>query len=156
MIFKSRKRIAASLLKRSPKRVWLDPKELDDIKEALTKADIRGLINDGVIRGVQKKGVSRVRARQRQQKKRKGQLSGAGKRKGKATARTPKKKRWMSSIRLQRGFLKELREKKMISIATYRNLYMKSKGGFFRSKRHIKIYINEHNLVKKDGRKKSP
>ncbi len=155
MIFKSRKRIAASLLKRSPKRVRLDPKEMDEIKEALTKADIRGLINDGVIKGVQKKGVSRARARMRHLKKRKGQVSGAGKRKGKSKARAPKKEKWMNRIRLQRGFLRELREKNMITTKTYRELYLKAKGGFFRSKRHLTIYINEHNLVNKDGKKKS-
>lgn len=147
MIFKNRKRIAASVLKCSPKRVKLDPSEMEDIKEALTKADIKGLINDGVITKAQKKGVSRARAKVKQMKKSRGQQSGHGKRKGKLTARTPKKRTWMNTVRLQRAFLKELKDKKMLSTSTYRELYMKSKGGFFRSKRHIKMYINEHNLV---------
>jgi len=155
MIYRKRKRIAARLLKRSPKRVKLDPKELAEIKEALTKADIRGLIKDGVIRGVQKKGVSRARTEIRQAKKRKRQHSGHGKRKGKQKARTPKKKTWMNTIRLQRAFLRELREKKLITTGTYRNLYLKSKGGFFRSKRHLTIFINEHKLVKKHEKKTS-
>jgi ribosomal protein L19E len=66
-------------------------------------------------------------------------------------ARTPKKQRWMSTIRLQRQFLKELKDRKLITTGTYRELYMKSKGGFFRSRRHLKIYMNERNMVQKNG-----
>lgn len=149
MIYKTRKRIAARILKCSPKRVWLDPKELPNIKEALTRSDLRGLIHDGIITKIKKKGVSRARARERHIKKRKGQRSGPGKRKGKATARTPKKLEWMNTIRLQRTFLRELRGKSLIDTTTYRELYRKCKGGFFRSKRHLTIYLNEHKLIHK-------
>ena len=149
MIYKIRKIIAARILKCSPKRVKLDPDEMAEIKEAITKDDLRGLIKDNVIRMIPKKGVSRVRAKEKQKKKSRGQGTGLGKRKGKATARTPKKEKWMNSIRLQRKFLKELKDKELLTTKTYRNLYMKAKGGFFRSKRHITIYINEHKLVEK-------
>jgi len=147
MIYKIRKRIAARVLKCSPKRVKLDTTELEEIKEALTKADIRGLIKDKVITKTPKKGVSRARAKVKQNKKSRGQQTGHGKRKGKSTARTPKKQRWMNSVRLQREFLKELKDKQLITTAIHRQLYLKSKGGFFRSKRHLKIYINEQNLI---------
>ena len=60
----------------------------------------------------------------------------------------------MSRVRLQRMFLKDLKDKKMINKNTFRDLYKKSKGGFFRSKRHIKIYLDEHDLIKKKGTKK--
>jgi len=148
MIYKTRKRIAADIMKVSPKRVKLDMSEAENIKEALTREDIRGLIHDNVITSVQKKGVSRSRAKVSQKKKSRGQQKGHGKRKGKLTARTPKKERWMNSVRLQRAFLKELKDKEMITTSVYRNLYLKSKGGFFRSKRHLKNYINEHNMIK--------
>jgi large subunit ribosomal protein L19e len=149
MIYKTRKLIAARILKCSPKRVRLDPKELGEIKEALTREDLRGLIHDGIIQKMQKKGVSRSRAKVRHLKKRKGQQKGPGKRKGKATARTPKKLQWMNKIRLLRQFLRELKEKQMLDRATYRDLYRRSKGGFFRSRRHLIMYINEHKLIKK-------
>jgi large subunit ribosomal protein L19e len=148
MIYKTRKRIAARILKCSPKRVWLDPEHMDDIKEALTRSDLRGLIHDGIIQKVQKIGVSRSRAKERHIKKRKGQRTGAGKRKGKATARTPMKKEWMNTIRLLRSTLKGLKERKQIDTATYRELYMKCKGGFFRSKRHLSMYMAERNMKK--------
>jgi len=148
MIFKIRKRIAAKILKCSPKRVKLDMKEKEDIKEALTREDLRGLIHDKIIRSVQKKGVSRARANIKAKKKSRGQQTGHGKRKGKSTARTPKKERWMQQIRLQRAFLKELKEKNLVESKVFREMYLKCKGGFFRSKRHLKNYMNEHNMIK--------
>ena len=148
MKLKHQKRLAAQLLKCSEKRIKFNKEHLDDVKEAITKTDIKGLINDKVIKKIQAKGVSRVRARKRHEQRRKGRQKGHGKRKGKATARMPKKKVWMNLIRKQREFLKELKEKKKITTQTYRMLYMKSKGGFFRSKNHIKLYIDEHKLGK--------
>ena len=136
-------------LKCSPKRVKLDPASSEDIKKAITKIDVKNLIKTGAIKKKAKKGVSRVRAKKLQAQKRKGRRKGHGSRKGKSTARTPKKQKWMLKIRVQRRFLKLLREKGHIIRSTYQNLYLKSKGGFFRSKRHIKLYIEEKGLAKK-------
>ncbi|MFH1399357.1 MAG: 50S ribosomal protein L19e [Candidatus Woesearchaeota archaeon] len=144
----SRKRIAGKVLKRSPKRVWLDPTRADEIKESITKVDIRGLIKDGVIRGKQVKGVSRARAKKRAIQRRKGRGKGPNSRKGKWTARLPAKVAWMNRIRLIRKFLAELKGKELITKAGYRKLYLKAKGGFFRSKRHVKLYIDEQGLGK--------
>ena len=141
------KRLAADILKCSKKRIVLDSERLEDIKEAITKADIKGLIIDKAVVKTQKKGVSRARAKKRQIQKSAGKRKGHGKRKGKATARLPKKKAWAAKIRTQRKFIRELREKKIITQGVSRTLYMKSKGGYFRSRRHIKIYINEHSLT---------
>lgn len=140
------KRIASSILKGSSKRVKFSPERLEAIKEAITRADIKSLISGGSIALNKKKGVSRARANIIQKKKSKGQKKGQGSRKGKATARLPRKETWMSKIRTQRGFIKELKNKGLIENRTYRDLYKKSKGGFFRSKRHIKLYLNEHKL----------
>ncbi|MFP4523760.1 MAG: 50S ribosomal protein L19e [Candidatus Woesearchaeota archaeon] len=144
------KRIAAALLKVSPKRVKLDPTRAPDLKEAITKTDLRGLVGDGAIKKVQKKGSSRSRTNKLLRQKSKGQRKGPGHRKGKQTTHTPKKDTWMAKIRAQRGFLQELREKGLIDRKTFSDLYKKAKGGFFRSKKHIKLYIDEHRLVKKE------
>ena len=64
-------------------------------------------------------------------------------------ARLPRKKRWINRIRVQREFLSHLKGKGAIDRKAYRDIYLKSKGGFFRSKRHIKVYIEEHGLGKK-------
>ena len=149
MQLKIQKRLAANCLKCSEKKIWFDQDRLEDIKEAITKADIRSLINDGSIKHKPIKSISKVRVRKQRIQKRKGRRKGAGSKKGKKTARLPKKKAWMQKIRIQKNFLKELRSKKMINTSTYQKLYMKVKGGFFRSKRHIKLYIEEQKLIKK-------
>ena|SRR3989344_5386619 len=143
------KRIAADILKCSPKRVWIDPVKTPEVKEAVTKQDIRTLINNGIIVKKQKTGQSKFRARKTAEQKKKGRRQGFGSRKGAKKARSPAKQNWMNTIRLQRTFLRLLRNKNILSVDNYRMLLLKSKGGFFRSKRHIKIYINEHDLVAK-------
>lgn len=143
------RRIAADVLKCSPKRVWFDPTRLEDIKESITKNDLRGLINDGVIVKRPARGISRFHAKARHEKHKEGKQRGHGSRKGKKTARTNPKDAWMNKIRSQRKLLFELKEKNIIDPKVFRELYLKSKGGFFRSVRHIKLYMTEHGLAKK-------
>ena len=149
MELNTQKRLAAEILNCSKKRIIFDSTRLEDIKESITKADIRGLINDGAIIKKQKKGVSRFRARKRAVQKRKGRQQGAGSRQGKRTARLPKKRAWINNIRTQRNLLRNLREKGAVTKKTYGMLYLKCKGGFFRSRRHIQLYMKEHDLAKK-------
>ena len=144
------KRIAAEVLGCSQKRVIFDTDSLKDIKEAITKADIKSLVKQRMIRKLQKKGVSRVRAKKRHVQKTKGRRRGIGKRKGTAKARTPEKRAWINKIRLQRAVLKQLKEKALIAKNIYRDLYLKAKGGFFRSRRHLKTYMDENKLFKKN------
>ncbi len=143
------RKLASDVLKCSPKRVWFDETRMQDIKEAITRQDIRSLVASGVIQMKRAKGTSRGRARFFQAQRRKGRRRGLGSRKGLSTAREPAKKEWENRIRLQRDFLKQLREKQMLSHAAYRELYMKCKGGYFRSKRHVMVYLDERNLINK-------
>ena len=143
MKLNNQKRMAADVLKCSAKRVRFDAGRLDEIKEAITKVDIKGLINDHAIIKLHAKGVSRGRARKRLEQKRKGKQRGPGSREGSSTARLPRKRRWINKIRAQRGLLKKLNEKGVIGKKAYREFYLRSKGGFFRSRRHIKMYLEE-------------
>jgi large subunit ribosomal protein L19e len=153
MRLKVQKRLAAQILKCSEKKIKFDSTRLDEVKEAITKADIRGLIGRGAITKKSVKGVSKVRARKRKEQRRKGRQKGFGSRKGKRTARLPKKRAWANKVRIQRDFVQHLRDKKAISAKDYQNIYMKIKGGFFRSKRHIRLYLNEHGLIKNEKEK---
>ena len=49
------KRLAAQVLKVGQSKVWLDPEHLKEIKEAITKADIRKLIMKGWIKAKKEK-----------------------------------------------------------------------------------------------------
>lgn len=143
------KRLAAQILKCGKNRIRFDPNRLEDIKEAITKTDIRSLIGNGVISKKRLLSTSRFWARSRKKQKSYGKQKGFGSRKGKKTARLNPKRTWMNKIRLQRNFIKSLRDKSMITSAAYHELYMKSKSGFFRSSRHLKLYTEEQGLIKK-------
>ncbi|MBW2976675.1 50S ribosomal protein L19e [Candidatus Woesearchaeota archaeon] len=142
------KRLAAQILKSSENAIWLDPNRLEEIKEAITKADIKSLIKDDAIKARRKRGISRYRARKRKKQKGKGRRRGRGSVKGGKQARLREKTRWINRSRLQRAFLQNLRDKGIINKSSYRMLYRKSKGGIFRSVRHIKIYMKEHGIGK--------
>ena len=58
----------------------------------------------------------------------------------------------MNKIRLQRNFIKSLRDNGSVTSADYHELYMKSKGGFFRSLRHLKLYTSEKGIIKNGKR----
>ena len=143
------KRIAAKVLKCSPDRIRFDTERLEDISKAIRRVDIRGLISQGAISKIPARGTSRGRARHNIGQKQKGKQDGHGSRKGRSTARLPAKGVWINKVRLQRRVLKYLRDNEKITTPVYRELYMKSKGGFFRSKRHLWLYINEHNMMSK-------
>ncbi|MBU0666247.1 MAG: 50S ribosomal protein L19e [Nanoarchaeota archaeon] len=143
------KRLAADVLRVSSKKVRFDVRRLEDIKEAITKTDIRSLVSEGVIKKVQGKETSRGRTRVKEAQKRKGLRKGPSTKKGKKTSRVSKKDIWKAKMRTQRALLKSLKINQLISQKTFTDLYRKSKGNFFRSKRHINLYLEEHNLIKK-------
>lgn len=151
------KRLASQVLNCSPKRVWFDNNRLDDIKQAITKHDIRLLVGDGAIKEKPKKSISKVRVRKLKIQKSKGRRKGEGTRKGTINARVNLKDQWMKKLRVQRSFLKELIKKKIITRSAYRELYLKSKGGYFRSKRHIKLFLEEHDeMLQLNAEKSAP
>lgn len=149
MELKTQKRLAATILKCSPKKIVFDTDRLQDIKEAITKTDIRALISEDVIIAKPARGVSRGRAREAQKKKSKGRQKGHGSRKGKKTARTDKKETWMNKVRAQRSLAVSLKTNEKLESKDFRSTYLKIKGGFFRSKRHLLLYLNERGLIKK-------
>lgn len=142
-----KKKLAARILKTSPEKIRFQPDALPDIKKAITRGDLRGLIAVGKISLNRLPEQSRSRARKKAEQKRKGRRSGRGSRKGRKFSRLEEKTRWIGSIRLQRAFLQLLKEKGLISNLNFRKLYAMSKGGYFRNKRHIKLYLSEHHLI---------
>ena len=146
----TQRRMAADILDCGIDRVWIDPEQLDRVKMAITKDDIRQLIKEGVIVKKQKKGISRARSKKLKEQKKKGRRRGPGSRKGAKGARTPPKRKWINTIRPLRRMLRELRDSGMIDRSTYRMLYRKAKGGAFRSRSHLRLYLEEHGLLKRE------
>ena len=144
------RRLASQILKCGRNRIGFDAQKLEEIKEAITKIDVRALINSGAIYARDLNNTSKYWARVRKEQKGKGKQKGPGSRKGKKTARGLAPKRiWINKIRLQRSYLKSLREQQKLQTKDYHELYMKSKGGYFRSLRHMKLYVEERGLAKK-------
>jgi len=147
-MLKNQKKLAAEVANVGIDRVRLVPERASEIKDAITKADIRMLIKSGAIIIVPSYSPSRVRARARQQQKKRGRRRGAGLKKGAKGARTPSKLAWMRKIRLLRSTLRTLLDKEKITHDTYRELYKKSKGGFFRDRGHLLFYLEQNKLMK--------
>lgn len=147
---KNQKRLAASVMSVGRSRVRIDPDRGDEVATAVTRADIRKLVDGGVITAVQKTGVSRGRGRKISQQKAKGRRTGPGSRKGAANARRPRKESWVMRIRAIRDELRVLREKGAIDAATYRDYYVRAKGGQFRSRNHLKSHMRTEGALSEE------
>jgi large subunit ribosomal protein L19e len=144
----TQRRLAARILGVGVNRVWIDPTKIIDVSTAITRDDVKQLINDGTIRARPERGVSRGRARVRIDQRKRGRRRGVGSRRGTAKARKPKKAAWIRTVRPLRLMLRELRDKEVIERREYRRLYRMVKGGSFRSKAHLQTYLKEKGLIK--------
>ncbi|WP_435333468.1 50S ribosomal protein L19e [Haloarchaeobius sp. TZWWS8] len=140
----AQKRLASDVLEVGKSRVWFDPESQGEIAEAITREDIRELVDEGSIRAKQKKGNSKGRARERKAKRAYGHRKGPGKRKGKKGGRQDPKEEWQQRIRAQRKKLNELRGEGEITRTQYRELYNKARGGEFRSVQYLLNYIDNN------------
>lgn len=134
---RNQRRLAAAVLDCGEGRVWIDPLHADAVAEAVTRQDIRALVKKGYIKAAQKQGTSKARARALAIQKESGRRKGPGSRKGAGGARSPRKQRWIRTIRPIRDTLRTLRGEEKISPAVYRQYYRKAKGGSFRSRAHL-------------------
>lgn len=141
MDLKNQKRMAADILKCGVHRVYLNPNNIEDISEAVTRQDVKRLIKEGVISPRQKHGISNGRFKYRLRQKAAGKRTGHGSRKGKKYARYPRKRRWINTIRPIRKKLKEYREGTYITPKTFRHYYRHSSGGMFKSVSHMKLHM---------------
>ncbi len=150
---KHKKRLVGKMLGVSPQKVKFYPEALTDIQKAITRSDMRGLLAVKKIVVDQGQGHSRGKARLLALQKRKGRRKGSGSRKSNPHARLPKKDRWKFRVRVQRNFLRLLRSKNIITPQQCRNFYLRSKGGYFRNLRHLKLYLQEQGIFSAESHK---
>jgi len=134
----TQKRLAAKVLKCGVGKVWIDPSN-EKVKQAITRSDIRGFIKDDVIKKLSEKKRKKNPVKKQQRR---------GSIKGSKGARIGKKNEWFKKIRPQRRMIKELREKDMLKEGMYRKLYMQTKGGMFRSRAHLQLYLKDKEMLK--------
>ncbi|GGL50752.1 50S ribosomal protein L19e [Halocalculus aciditolerans] len=140
----AQKRLAADVLDVGENRVWFDPDSQGEIADAITRDDIRDLVQQGTIKAKDAQGNSRGRARERDAKRAYGHQTGAGSRKGKKGGRSNSKDEWKNRIRAQRRELRERRDSGDLTPTQYRKLYRMANGGEFDSVRRLRNYIEEH------------
>ncbi|GAB6861205.1 50S ribosomal protein L19e [Haloplanus litoreus] len=141
---RAQKRLAADVLDVGKDRVWFDPEAQSEIAEAITREDIRDLVEQGTIQQKGTSNNSRGRARERADKRAYGHQTGAGSRRGTAGARKNSKEDWTSRIRAQRRRLRELRDDGPLDRSQYRELYNKASGGEFDSVARLEAYIENN------------
>ncbi|PSP67006.1 50S ribosomal protein L19e [Halobacteriales archaeon QS_1_69_70] len=139
----AQKRLAADVLGVGKNRVRFDPEAQGEIADAITREDVRDLIEDGVIEAEPTQGNSRGRARERNEKRAYGHRSGHGSRKGTSGGRTDGSAEWQSRIRAQRRTLRELRDDDEITRSQYRELYDMASGGEFDSVGDLRRYVED-------------
>ena len=135
------KRLAARILKVGTSKVWLDPSQKKDIETAITSMDVRKLIQKGYIKKLPPK-VKFVKTPQKRKRK-------AGSKKGSKHSIVSSKRKWIQTVRPLRTMLKEMRKENQIESKDYKKIYKLIKGGMFRNRSHLKLYMEQHGIVKK-------
>lgn len=132
------RRLASDIMNVGENKVKISPEGLKEAEGALTRVDVKGLIDKGIITKKKNQGRDSTPRRGR---------TGHGHRRG-----TPvdAKTVWMQKVRAQRKIYHALVEKGVLKQGDKRAIYGKIKSGMLRSKRALLIYLKEANLVPKD------
>lgn len=142
------KRLASEILGVGVNNVRFDPERLDDIEKSFRREEIKALVEDGAIYAVPPSRNSRGRWRSRALKRRKGRRRGHGSRKGSRGARVDDERLWVYRVRKQRAYIRLLKESGVLDVKSYRQLYMKIKGGVFKDLASLRAYLKASGLVK--------
>jgi large subunit ribosomal protein L19e len=127
-----KKKLAAKVLNVGKGKIIFDNARLDEIKEAITRQDIRDLARDGAIKIKQKTG--RRKTEKRRNKRKEGNIKKKIKK---------RKEEYTLTTRKLRNYAKELKRQGRIDILQYKDLRNKIKSKFFKSKGHLKEYLKE-------------
>jgi large subunit ribosomal protein L19e len=138
MSVKFAKRIASQILGRGENALRLRPESMDEIKKAITRDDVRKLIESGAIVAVKPKSELHKRAKVERRKR------GIGKRKGSAKARRGRV--WEKKVRSQRFLLKRLKLMKKIDNPTFKRYYLLIKGNAFPDKRSLLLHLSDEGI----------
>ena len=125
-----KRELAAKALDVGKNRVYFNPESLNEIKEAITKQDIKALYEEGIIRIKPVKGRKKVVLRKRRR--------GPGKIKMKVKHR---KQDYVKITRKLRGYLKTLNSNNKISKEVYYDIRKKIKMRVFKNMAHLKEYL---------------
>jgi large subunit ribosomal protein L19e len=133
----NKKRLASKALKIGKARIVLVESRLDEIKEAITKQDIKDLVKSGAIRIKPKKGRRKVEKRKTKRHE--------GKIKMKVSNR---KQEYVKITRKLRAYAKELKNKGKLGPEEFKDIRKKISAKIFKSKSQLKDYLKESEAIK--------
>jgi len=129
------RRLAADIFGVGERKIRFAPDSIKEIEGAMTRADVRGLIEKGLVIKLPVKGRASSRRTVRR---------GPGHRRGPLFN---SKEVWMQKVRSQRAFLKMLIASGALKKETKRDLYGKIKSGILRNKKAFLLYLKENKMI---------
>lgn len=130
MNLRNKTSLAQKALKVGKKRIIFLQSRLKDIKEAITKQDIRELVQDGAIILKEIRGRRKIEKRKRKR--------GPGKIKKNVNKR---KQEYVIMVRKQRRYVAEMKKQGKLSSEDIKDIRNKIRNKTFKSKAHLKDYI---------------
>lgn len=130
MNLSKKKALAARVLKVGKERIIFLQPRLDEIKEAITKQDIRDLKKEGAI------VIKEIKGRKKGKKKSKERNPGSIRKKVKK-----RKKGYVIMTRKLRRYVAEMKKQKKLSQDEIKDIRKKIRNRNFRNKAHLKEYI---------------
>lgn len=139
MNLNKKKELAAKALKVGKNRIIFSGEGLSEIKEAITKEDIKTLYSEGLISIKPIKGRKKLKKRKTKR--------GPGKIKKKVNKR---KQTYVKLTRKLRGYLKNLADRKIVDKELYYELRRRIRMRAFKSKANFKEYLTSLEIFDED------
>ncbi len=136
MKLNKKKALAAKVLMVGKGRVIFNKERLDEIKEAITKQDIRDLLDTGAI--LIRESTGKRRLVRRKTRRRMGSIRKKVK---------PGKRVYILRTRKLRQYLAELKKQEKITLEQYRTLRKQIKASLYRNKAHMKEHIASLQII---------
>lgn len=130
MNLRSKKELAAKALKVGKGRIVFVRERLEDIKEAITKQDIRDLKQEGAIK------VKNISGRKKNTKKKARRSTGNVRKKV-----NTRKRDYVIMTRKLRSYVAEMKKQGRLSTEEVKELRKKIRNKMFRSKAHLREHI---------------
>lgn len=130
MKLEKKKKLVARVLKIGKERIWFSSENLAEIKEAITKQDIKDLFQQGIIKIKPVKGRKKIK--KRRTKRREGKIKKKVKK---------RKQEYVKITRKLRYYIKELKRQGKIDKKEYWELRKKIRARDFKSKVQLKEYL---------------
>ncbi|MCY4490928.1 MAG: 50S ribosomal protein L19e [Thaumarchaeota archaeon] len=139
---RAKKRLASRVTGVGIHRLTFDPEHLENITDAITRANIRSLITANTIRIKPIAGTSRGRAHTKKaQRSKRGTKQGS--KQGRKGARVGKKRVYVAKVRSLRRLLKIAKDRKDITNPEFWTLYKKVGGNTVRNKAHLRTLMED-------------